>query len=91
MATGDFQRIKVDDAAMMTRKRGRVGHLRLRPLTQLPDGSLVQGTKITTDSNKAFNKIVRALSGMLQTILGKVRLFIYFRTTFSAALTGKSM
>ena len=25
MATGDFQRIKVDDAAMMTGKRGRGG------------------------------------------------------------------
>ena len=46
MATGDFQRIKVDDAAMMTRKRGRVG-----PLTHLPDGNLVQGTKLNTDLN----------------------------------------
>ena len=45
MATGDFQRIKVDDAAMMTRKRGRDG----RALTHLLDGSFVQGTKITTD------------------------------------------
>ena len=64
MATGDFQRIKVDDAAMMTRKRG--------PLTHLPDGNLVQGTKLNTDLNKTCKKIVRALLGILQSISGKV-------------------